>query len=274
MFVLAVSPLVAAQSQSAVNAEPKSVVGERTVNSLFNYLNMAGTEKANEFQPRTQRQRTQIYLKTMINPFGYIKVGFSAGIDQWNDKPEEWGQGASAYGKRYANILGQYSIQRTVTFGLSSLLHEDNRYFNSDKSSFWPRTKYALESGILARHDDGRRHISISQLGGVAAGVSLANVAASEPELSRRRSRQLRYHDGQQYRIRSGEGVSSRPRTSRCQQTKEKLQCWLGRNASRYPNQVMRVADVWEQQRFLCLSESGEHPCSVRPILVPRLPRN
>lgn len=174
MFVLVVSPLVGAQSQSAVAAGQRSAAGGRTVNNLFNYLNMAGTENANEFQPLTQQQRTRIYLKTMINPFGYIKAGLSAGIDQWNDNPEEWGQGASAYGKRYANILGQYSIQRTVTFGLSSVLHEDNRYFNSGKSGFWPRTRYALESGILARHDNGHRYISLSQLGGVAAGAFIS----------------------------------------------------------------------------------------------------
>src|SRR5215831_19984584 len=174
MFVLAMSALVGAQSQSSVAAGQRSAATDRTVNNLFNYLNMAGTEQANQFQPLTQRQRTQIYLKTMINPFGYIKAGLSAGIDQWNDNPEEWGQGASAYGKRYANILGQYSIQRTVTFGLSSVLHEDNRYFNSGKSGFWPRTGYAVASGILARHDDGSLHLSVSQLGGVAAGAFLS----------------------------------------------------------------------------------------------------
>lgn len=174
ILTLALGAMAASQSQNSVTTAPSNKAADRTVNNLFNYLNMAGTEKANEFQPLTQRQRTQIYLHTMINPFGFIKAGFSAGIDQWNDKPEEWGQGASAYGKRYANILGQYSIQRTVTFGLSSVLHEDNRYFNSGKSGFWPRTKYALASGILARHDDGRRHISISQLGGVAAGAFIS----------------------------------------------------------------------------------------------------
>jgi hypothetical protein len=174
IFVLVVSTLVAAQGQNSGAAGQNSAATNRTVNNFFNYLNMAGTEKASEFQPLTQSQRTHIYLKTMINPFGYIKAGMSAGIDQWNDNPEEWGQGASAYGKRYANILGQYSIQRTVTFGVSSVLHEDNRYFNSGKKGFWPRTKYAVASGILARHDDGSRHISISQLGGVAAGAFLS----------------------------------------------------------------------------------------------------
>ena len=80
----------------------------------------------------------------------------------------------SGYGKRFANILGQYTIQRTVTFGLSSAFHEDNRYFNSGQHGFWRRTAYSMASGILARHDDGSRHISVSQLGGVAAAAFLS----------------------------------------------------------------------------------------------------
>ena len=101
-------------------------------------------------------------------------MAFSAGIDQWNDKPSEWEQGGSGYGRRYANIFGQYSIERTVAFALSSALDEDNRYFNSGKKGFWPRTWYAIESGFLARHRDGHRSFSISQVGGVAAGAFIA----------------------------------------------------------------------------------------------------
>ncbi len=173
ILVLLFAPLAAAQNQDSVTPEQKSTVEGRWTNHLFNYLNMSATN-ASEFRPLTQSERTKIYLKTMINPLGYVKAGFSAGIDQWKDKPEEWEQGVSGYGKRYANIFGQYSIQRTVTFGLGSALHEDNRYFNSGKKGFWSRTGYALASGILARHDDGTRHLSISQLGGVAAGAFLS----------------------------------------------------------------------------------------------------
>ena len=167
-------PMMAAQNQDsdAIGQKPSPV--SRGIDRLFNYLNMAGTTKASEFRPLTQHERTQIYLRTMVNPLGYLKAGFSAGIDQWKDKPAEWEQGASGYGKRFANITGQYSIQRTVTFGLGSVLHEDNRYFNSGKKGLWQRAGYAVASGILARHDDGRRHISISQLGGVAAGAFLS----------------------------------------------------------------------------------------------------
>jgi hypothetical protein len=135
---------------------------------------MAGANTADQFRPMTQSERNHLYIETMVNPLGYFKAGLSAGIDQWNDKPEEWEQGASGYGKRYGNIFGQYTIQRTVTFGLGSALHEDNRYFNSGKTGVWPRTGYALASGILARHDNGTRHISVSQIGGVAAGAFLS----------------------------------------------------------------------------------------------------
>jgi hypothetical protein len=174
IVILTFASLVAAQDQDSVTAQQKPSGVSRQINNLFNYLNMAGTKKASEFRPLTQQERTKIYLNTMVSPLGYLKAGFSAGIDQWKDSPSEWQQGASGYGKRFANILGQYSIQRTVTFGLGSVLHEDNRYFNSGKKGLWSRTGYAVASGVLARHDDGSWHLSISQLGGVAAGAFIS----------------------------------------------------------------------------------------------------
>jgi len=174
IFVLTCAPVVPAQNQDSATTKQNPSTVSRGVDHLFNYLNMAGTVRASQFRPLTQHERTQIYLKTMVNPLGYMKAGFSAGIDQAKDKPSEWEQGAPGYGKRFANILGQYSIQRTVTFGLGSVLHEDNRYFNSGKKGLWSRTGYAVASGVLARYDDGSRHLSLSQLGGVAAGAFLS----------------------------------------------------------------------------------------------------
>ena len=79
---------------------------------------MAGTKKSSEFVPMTQAQRNRLYFKTMRNPLGFVKAGFSAGIDQANDTPEEWEQGASGYGKRFANILGQYSRRQLLALRL------------------------------------------------------------------------------------------------------------------------------------------------------------
>lgn len=175
ILFLAWVPLLAAQDQSDNTAQHSAAVN-KGIDLIVNYLNMAGANKAADFRPLTQPERNHLYFKSLVNPIGLFKAGFSAGLNQLNDKPEEWGQGASGYGQRYADIEGQYLIQRTVTFGLSSALHEDNRYFNSGKQGVWKRTGYALSSGVLARKDDGSRHVSISQLGGVAAGAFLSRL--------------------------------------------------------------------------------------------------
>src|SRR5579864_5914929 len=95
IFILALGPLVSAQTQESTTPEQKPTPVAKGIDYLFNYLNMAGTRKASDFRPLTQRERTHLYFKTMANPLGYIKAGFSAGIDQWTGKPEEWEQGAS-----------------------------------------------------------------------------------------------------------------------------------------------------------------------------------
>lgn len=177
-IIIAFSSAVHAQSQSHAPQDQTDVNSKQHssdfIQDVVNLLNMAGGKKSSEFRPMTQRERNRLYFRTMVNPLSFVRCAASAGIDQAKDKPAEWEQGASGYGKRFANIWGQYSIQRTVTYGLGSALHEDNRYFNSGRQGFWPRTGYALSSGILARHDDGTRHFSISQVGGVAAGAFLA----------------------------------------------------------------------------------------------------
>ena len=52
---------------------------------------------------------------------------------------EEWEQGASGYGRLTCVIIGNISIQRTVTYGLSSFLHEDTATLIQQKGILWPR---------------------------------------------------------------------------------------------------------------------------------------
>jgi hypothetical protein len=162
---------VSQQTTGSANRSASGADIPGPIKAVFDYLSMAGNETAADFKPMSQSERTAIYWKSFINPVWYLRGATSAALDLRKDKPEEWEQGASGYGKRFANIMGQYVIQRTVTFGVSSLLHEDNRYFGSGKKGFWARTGYALSSSVLARHDDGKRYPSASLIGGYAAGA-------------------------------------------------------------------------------------------------------
>lgn len=176
LFLSAITSAGAQDPASTTQETPESQANHQAnfVRNVLDLLNMANMDKITQFRPLSQSERNHLYLRSMINPLSFVRVASSAGIDQAKDKPYEWEQGASGYGKRVANIFGQYSIQRTATYGLASLFHEDNRYFNSGKQGFWPRTGYALSSGVLARRDNGTRRFSISQAGGVAAGAFLA----------------------------------------------------------------------------------------------------
>ena len=145
----------------------------KAIESLEQYLEMSHTS---QFRPLAQSERSALYLKSLTNPWGFVKAGMSAGIDHADDKPVEWGQGVDGYAKRVANIEGQYLVQKTTNFLIASAEHEDNRYFNSGKHGFWNRTRYAVASSMLARHDNGKRYPSMSQIGGVAAGAFAARL--------------------------------------------------------------------------------------------------
>ncbi len=142
--------------------------------AIFDYLAMTGTSRPVDFKPLTQHERDSAYLHSLINPVLFFKAGLSGAIDLRNHKPEEWEQGATGYGKRFGNILAQYGIQRTVTYGLSSALHEDTRYFGSGKKGVWRRTGAALAGSFMARHDSGKQYPSVSLIGGFAAAAFIS----------------------------------------------------------------------------------------------------
>src|SRR5229473_1290373 len=127
--------------------------------SLFYFLVMSGKTQ-DQFQPLTQSQRTEAYVKGLFSPFLFANAGLSAGITQAQDVPHSWGQGAEGYGRRFGNYFAKQTVTRTLRWGGESLLHEDNRYFQSGKHGVWTRTKYALVSSVGARHDNGRQYFS------------------------------------------------------------------------------------------------------------------
>ena len=89
--------------------------------------------------------------------------------------PREWGQGAGAYGKRFASTLGSSAIHGVLAFGLDSALHQDPRYFRSRNPGFWRRTGHAFRGTILTRTDSGGETISIWRLGSAYGAAFLSN---------------------------------------------------------------------------------------------------
>jgi hypothetical protein len=119
-------------------------------------------------------ERFKRYLKSTAGPFALVRTGVSAGINQWNDSPEEWGQGMKGYGKRYASGFGRNAIQQTVTYGLDEALHLDTGFQRSRREGFFPRLKDALAQNVTSRTRSGKRVVSAPRLVGVYSGAIIA----------------------------------------------------------------------------------------------------
>jgi len=115
----------------------------------------------------TRRERFNRYVKSTVGPFSLLHTGISAGINQWRDHPEEWEQGASGYGKRFASSFGRTAIQQTVIYGLDSAMGLDTRFKRSGRKGFFPRMQDALVENITSRTRTGKRVISVPRISGV-----------------------------------------------------------------------------------------------------------
>lgn len=126
---------------------------------------------ASEFTPMTSSERLRQYMLSLTSTESVFRAASSAGIRQAENSPKEWGGGAEGYGFRVGDAFAQHVIRGTLQYGVSAMLHEDNRYFHSGETGFFRRAKYAVKSTFMARHDNGQQYLSASRLSG-AVGTS------------------------------------------------------------------------------------------------------
>jgi hypothetical protein len=137
----------------------------------------ANQTPAKPFVFPTKRERLSRYVKSTVGPYSLLGIGVSAGINQWRDNPEEWEQGASGYGKRYASGFGRNLIQQTVIYGLDSAMGLDTKFRKSTRKGFFPRMKDALAENITSRNRVGKRVFSVPRVSGVYASGIISNEA-------------------------------------------------------------------------------------------------
>ncbi|HEX5966363.1 MAG TPA: hypothetical protein VFY51_10550 [Pyrinomonadaceae bacterium] len=122
----------------------------------------------------THRERFDRYVKDTVGPFRLARTAVSAGLDQWHDTPEEWGQGIKGYGRRYASSFGRNLVQQSVTYGLDEAFGLDTGFHRSNKEGVGARVKHAFLETITSRTKSGRRVLSAPRLAGVYTGAIVA----------------------------------------------------------------------------------------------------
>ena len=122
--------------------------------------------------PLTAKQKFQLAARTVIDPFTFVMVAGTAGIEQAQNHFIGYGQGTEGYAKRfgagYADTVSGTFIGGAI---LPALLRQDPRYFYKGKGSTGYRALYAIANAIICKGDNRRWQPNYSNmLGNLAAG--------------------------------------------------------------------------------------------------------
>jgi hypothetical protein len=94
-------------------------------------------------------------VRHLFGPKGFFLSGFSTAINHVRNVPQEWGSGLAGLGKRFASGFGQHLVKGTAEFGLAKALHEDLKYYPSEKPGFGPRVEHAVLSTFYVPRTKG-----------------------------------------------------------------------------------------------------------------------
>jgi len=123
----------------------------------------------------TQATKLHNYVFDAFGPYPIVGAAFAAGINQLQNTPPEWQQGAAGYSKRFGSDFGIAAVSTTTRYALAEAFKEDSLYYRCECKGVLPRLKHAVISTFTARRgEDGHRVFSIPALVGAYAGTMTA----------------------------------------------------------------------------------------------------
>src|SRR5579863_6092976 len=161
--VSTLAPLATAQSLADSTEFPSTVASTSPAQLDFTYI-----------RP-TQKTKLRNYFFDAFGPYPIVGAGFAAGINQADNTPPEWRQGAEGYGKRFGSDFAIAGISTTTRYALAEAFKEDTLYYRCECKGVFPRLGHAFISALTARRGaDGHRVFSFPALIAPYAGTTTA----------------------------------------------------------------------------------------------------
>jgi len=130
----------------------------------------------------TEKTKIESYFFDGFGPYPAVGAAFTAGINQANNTPPEWKQGAAGYGRRFGSNFGIAAVSTTTRYALAEAFREDTLYYRCECKGLFPRLRHAVTSTLSARRgESGRRVFSFPALVAPYAG-SMTAVYAWYPD--------------------------------------------------------------------------------------------
>jgi hypothetical protein len=171
LFLLAITgpaALQLAKAQSLVDSgdTSSSAVGPATMRQAQLDL---------RYSRPTQKMEFHNYLFDAFGPYPIVGAGLAAGINQSENTPPEWKQGAEGYGRRFGSNFAIAGVSTTTRYAMAKAFREDTLYYRCECKGLFPRLSHAVISTFTSRRgDDGHRVFSFPALVAPYAGTMTA----------------------------------------------------------------------------------------------------
>jgi hypothetical protein len=127
--------------------------------------------------PLTPKQKFKLAWKSVIDPFTFVVVAGTAGVEQAQDHFIGYGQGTEGYAKRfgagYADTVSGTFIGGAI---FPSLLKQDPRYFYKGTGRVESRFLYAIANAFVCKGDNKRWQPNYSNVLGSLASGGISNI--------------------------------------------------------------------------------------------------
>ncbi len=123
----------------------------------------------------TEKTKLRNYFFDAFGPYPMVGAALAAGINQADNTPPEWKQGAEGYGRRVGSNFSIAAVSTTTRYALAKVFREDTLYYRCECKGVFPRLGHAVISTLTARRgEDGHRVFSIPALVAPYAGTMTA----------------------------------------------------------------------------------------------------
>ncbi|MBL8232055.1 MAG: hypothetical protein JNL98_26400 [Bryobacterales bacterium] len=137
------------------------------------------------YRPLTTAERWQLYQKSAFGAGSALRAAGTAAYDQYVDIPEEWGQGAAGYFRRFGSRAGRFTVQDSIEHSLAFGLKQDVRYERCTCSGFLQRTGHAVKLNFVTRNERGNYVPAVARAAGYFGG-ELSALAWTPPSYTYR----------------------------------------------------------------------------------------
>jgi hypothetical protein len=145
---------------------------DRLFYTLPNFLTLQGKD---HLPPMSAKDK---YKVVALGTFDYVEYpwwGVLAAIAQAQNSEPAFGQGWTAYAKRYGTTAGDSMVENFMVGAVfPSALHQDPRYYQSGQGGFFRRTEYSVSRIFITRSDSSHKQFNYSEIFGAATAAAIS----------------------------------------------------------------------------------------------------